>query len=173
MVQINGGDFPYATPVLPSRFFSSSWLAIALEAQGSDRLYPFRELTDEMRARIDLRDGSVEDWLDVLGEPTLTALDFATHAIVLRGTTHRRSTFVSGWLGTIPVTTCSWPLRSSTISMSVTTLIALLIGTLKRQPFIFLLMATGVVGRLVETGVDNVVIRDITMGQAQEYWAAR
>ena len=26
-------------------------------------------------------------------------------------------------------------------------------------------------GTLVETGVDNVVIRDITMGQAQQYWA--
>ena len=53
--------------------------AIALEAQWSDRVYPIRELTDEMRARIDLRDGSVEDWSEVLGEPALTALDFATH----------------------------------------------------------------------------------------------
>ncbi|MCY3761170.1 MAG: hypothetical protein OXH50_07955 [Gemmatimonadetes bacterium] len=53
--------------------------AIALEAQWSDRVYPIRELTDEMRARIDLRDGSVEDWPEVLGQPALTALDFATH----------------------------------------------------------------------------------------------
>ena len=52
--------------------------AIALDAQWSDRLYPFQELTDEMRARIDLRDGSVEDWREVLGEPILTPLDFAT-----------------------------------------------------------------------------------------------
>ena len=37
-------------------------VAICLEAQFQDRLYPFRELTDEMRARIDLKDGSVEDW---------------------------------------------------------------------------------------------------------------
>ena len=51
-------------------------VAICLEAQFQDRLYPFRELTDEMRARIDLKDGSVEDWLEVLGEPTLTPLDF-------------------------------------------------------------------------------------------------
>ena len=50
--------------------------AVSLEAQFQDRLYPFIELTDEMRARIDLKDGSVEDWLDVLGEPTLTPLDF-------------------------------------------------------------------------------------------------
>ena len=53
--------------------------AIALDAQWSDRLYLFRELTDEMRARIDIRDGSVEDWSEVLGEPTLTPLDFAIH----------------------------------------------------------------------------------------------
>ena len=50
--------------------------AICLEAQFPDRLYPFQELTDEMRARIDLKDGSVEDWMEVLGEPSLTPLDF-------------------------------------------------------------------------------------------------
>ena len=43
--------------------------AISLKAQWPDRLYPFRELTDEMRDKIDLKDGSVEDWLEVLGEP--------------------------------------------------------------------------------------------------------
>ena len=47
------------------------------EAQLQDRVYPFIELTDEMRARIDLKDGQVEDWPDALGEPTLTPLDFA------------------------------------------------------------------------------------------------
>ena len=44
----------------------------------ADRLYPFRELTDGMRAQIDLKDGSVEDWEEILGEPTLTPLDFST-----------------------------------------------------------------------------------------------
>ena len=53
--------------------------AICSKAQWPDRLYPFRELTDEMRARIDLKDGSIEDWLEVLGEPTLTGLDFAAY----------------------------------------------------------------------------------------------
>ncbi len=52
--------------------------AISIQAQWEGRLYPFIELTDEMLAEIDLKDGSVEDWLDVLGEPTLTPLDFAT-----------------------------------------------------------------------------------------------
>ncbi len=51
---------------------------LSLEAQFPDRLYPFAELTDEMRARIDLKDGSTEDWLEVLGEPTFTPLDFLT-----------------------------------------------------------------------------------------------
>ena len=51
---------------------------LSLEAQFPDRLYPFTELTDEMRGRIDLKDGSIEDWLEVLGEPTLTPLDFVT-----------------------------------------------------------------------------------------------
>ena len=38
--------------------------AVCLEAQWADRLYPFTELTDEMRARIDLKDGSIDDWLE-------------------------------------------------------------------------------------------------------------
>ena len=51
----------------------------SLEAQFQDRLYPFVELTDEMRDRIDLKDGSVDDWLEVLGEPSLTPLDLALY----------------------------------------------------------------------------------------------
>ena len=35
-------------------------------------------MTDEDVARIDVGDGSIEDWLDVVGEPSLTALDFRT-----------------------------------------------------------------------------------------------
>ena len=58
-----------AVPILLTQHFS--------EAQFPDRLFPFAELTDGMRARIDLMDGSVEDWLEVLGEPTLTPLDFS------------------------------------------------------------------------------------------------
>ncbi len=49
----------------------------SVEAQQfPDRMFPVIELTDEMRDQIDLKDGSVEDWLQVLGEPTLTPLDF-------------------------------------------------------------------------------------------------
>ena len=51
---------------------------LSSQAQFQDRVYPFTELTDEMRDLIDLKDGSVDDWLAVLGEPTLTPLDFTT-----------------------------------------------------------------------------------------------
>ncbi len=46
------------------------------EAQESERIYPFVELTDADLAQIDVTDGSVNEWIDLLGEPTLTALDF-------------------------------------------------------------------------------------------------
>ena len=39
-----------------------------------DRLYPFYEITDE--AAIDVTDGSIEDWEELFGEPSLTSLDF-------------------------------------------------------------------------------------------------
>ena len=56
-------------------------LAIALatmrvHAHVGDVVYPFTEITDEMLEMMDLTDGSVEDWEIVLGEPTLTLLDF-------------------------------------------------------------------------------------------------
>ena len=44
----------------------------------SERLFRFPELTDEMLVQIDLKDGSVEDWEEILGDPTLTPLDFKT-----------------------------------------------------------------------------------------------
>ena len=47
-------------------------------AQPVNRVFPFTELTDEDVSRLDLRDVWVQDWLDVLGEPSLTALDFQT-----------------------------------------------------------------------------------------------
>ncbi len=41
-----------------------------------DEIYPFFEILDEDLGRIDLTDGSVDDWLEVVGEPSLTAIDF-------------------------------------------------------------------------------------------------
>ena len=41
-----------------------------------DEIYPFYELLDGDLDHIDLTDGSVDDWLEVVGEPSLTASDF-------------------------------------------------------------------------------------------------
>ena len=51
-------------------------LAPAVHAHIGDQIYPFFELLDEDLHRIDLTDGSVEDWHEVLGEASLTASDF-------------------------------------------------------------------------------------------------
>ncbi len=51
----------------------------SVEAQESERLYPFVELTDADLAQIDVTDGSVDEWVDLLGEPTLIPLDFQIH----------------------------------------------------------------------------------------------
>ena len=52
------------------------FLAARVFAHAGDEIYPFLELLDEDLARIDLTDGSVDDWLEVIGEPSLTASDF-------------------------------------------------------------------------------------------------
>ncbi len=51
-------------------------LATRVFAHVGDEIYPFYELLDKDLERIDLTDGSVEDWYEVLGEPALTASDF-------------------------------------------------------------------------------------------------
>ena len=45
-------------------------------AHSGDRVYPIPGLTDEMLAQIRLDDGLVDEWYDLIGEPTLTLLDF-------------------------------------------------------------------------------------------------
>lgn len=51
-------------------------LAGPVSAHTGERVIPIFELTDEDIGRINIHDGSVDDWLKVLGEPTLTAGDF-------------------------------------------------------------------------------------------------
>ena len=51
--------------------------ASAASAHIGTRVFPFYELTDEMLERIDIHDGSVEEWYQV-GEPSMTLLDFKT-----------------------------------------------------------------------------------------------
>ncbi len=40
------------------------------------RVYPIAYLSDDMLEQIDLKDGSVEEWYEVVGEPSMTLLDF-------------------------------------------------------------------------------------------------
>ncbi len=67
---------------LVKRFLPIIGLVVGLlrsaEAQESERLYPFVELTDADLDQIDVTDGSVNEWVNLLGEPTLTPLDFQT-----------------------------------------------------------------------------------------------
>ena len=48
--------------------------SLSVHGHRGDRIYPILEITEE--ARIDLKDGVVDDWSELLGEPTFTALDF-------------------------------------------------------------------------------------------------
>ncbi len=48
--------------------------SLSVHGHQGDKIYPILEITEE--ARIDLKDGIVDDWGDLLGEPTFTALDF-------------------------------------------------------------------------------------------------
>ena len=50
-------------------------MVAAAEAHSGTRLYPFYQLTDEMLEKIDLHDGSIDEWYEV-GEPSMTLLDF-------------------------------------------------------------------------------------------------
>ena len=49
---------------------------VLVGAHVGDRVYPIPELTDEMLAQIDLKDGSVDEWSELVGEPAMTPLDF-------------------------------------------------------------------------------------------------
>ena len=53
-------------------------LAGSSMAQQNERIYPIVELTDEDLARIDIKDGTIADWEEVVGDATLTALEFRT-----------------------------------------------------------------------------------------------
>ena len=48
----------------------------SVSAHIGDRVYPIIEISDEQIGMIDLHDGFVDEWLDVIGPPTLTGLDF-------------------------------------------------------------------------------------------------
>ena len=49
---------------------------LSTEAHLGDRVYPISYLSDEMLERIDLKDGLVDEWYELVGEPSMTLLDF-------------------------------------------------------------------------------------------------
>ena len=49
-------------------------LSSSVHGHRGDRIYPILEVTED--AGIDLKDGLVDDWGELLGEPSFTALDF-------------------------------------------------------------------------------------------------
>ena len=52
------------------------WLAVSAGAHIGDRVYPVAYVSDEMLEKIDLKDGSVDEWQELIGEPSMTLLDF-------------------------------------------------------------------------------------------------
>ena len=51
-------------------------LAVTAGAHVGDRVYPVAYLSDEMLEKIDLKDGLVDEWQELIGEPSMTLLDF-------------------------------------------------------------------------------------------------
>ena len=50
--------------------------AFPLSAHDNDRMFPISYLSDVTLAALDQDDASVDDWVEAVGEPTLTPLDF-------------------------------------------------------------------------------------------------
>ncbi len=56
-------------------------LAVSAGAHAGGRVYPIAYLTDGMLAEIQLDDASVDEWYSLIGEPTMTLLDFEDEAL--------------------------------------------------------------------------------------------
>ena len=64
----------YSISLLTLAVFSFDIVPVA--AHNGDRVIPIRYLSEETLALLDQDDGIVEDWVDAVGEPVLTPLDF-------------------------------------------------------------------------------------------------
>ena len=58
----------------------SAGLSPQAVAHSGGRVYPIVELTDEMLEQIQLDDGTVDEWFELIGEPAMTLLDFQTNS---------------------------------------------------------------------------------------------
>ena len=65
-----------------SWFAVSAGLSAQAEAHSGDRLFPIPELTGEMLEKIQLNDGSVDEWYDLAGEPTMSLVDFRMYGTI-------------------------------------------------------------------------------------------
>ena len=57
----------------------SAGLSARADAHSGGRVFPIAELTDEMLEQVQLHDGSVDEWFELIGEPAMTLLDFQTN----------------------------------------------------------------------------------------------
>ena len=97
-------------------------LAPAAEAHIGDEIYPIFELFDEDLGRIDLTDGSVEDWLEVVGSPPWRPATSSGGVPELqRNMIPWRWTSASGSPGTGAAVPSGRPWSASTISTSTAT----------------------------------------------------
>ena len=53
------------------------FVPVSIGAHSGDRVFPIPYLSDEMLAAIQLDDGRVDEWGELLGDPAMTLLDFA------------------------------------------------------------------------------------------------
>ena len=60
--------------------FAQAGLCARADAHSGGRVYPVAELTDEMLEQIQLHDGRIDEWIELIGEPAMTLLDFQTHS---------------------------------------------------------------------------------------------
>ena len=68
------------TPIWTSMLWRAALILCLTGLAGAhvgDRAYPVPYLSDEMLAEIRLDDGSVDEWQELIGEPTMTALEFS------------------------------------------------------------------------------------------------
>ncbi len=56
----------------------SAGLSPQADAHSGGRVYPIAYLSDEMLEQIQLDDGSVDEWFELIGEPAMTLLDFSS-----------------------------------------------------------------------------------------------
>ena len=55
----------------------SAGLSARADAHSGGRVFPVAYLTDEMLEQIQVDDGSVDEWFELIGEPAMTLLDFS------------------------------------------------------------------------------------------------